>query len=44
MDGTPRAKREDEMGADLCPREQQLIYCLSKGIRLEVELRIEEVE
>jgi hypothetical protein len=35
--GTPRAK-SDEMGVDLCPGELQLIYCLSKGIRLEVEL------
>jgi hypothetical protein len=29
MDGTPRAKR-DELGVDLCPGEQQLIYCLPK--------------
>jgi hypothetical protein len=29
MDGTPRAK-SDELGVDLCPGEQQLIYCLPK--------------
>jgi hypothetical protein len=28
MDGIPRAK--DELGVDLCPEEQKLIYCLPK--------------
>jgi hypothetical protein len=37
-------RERDELGVDLCPEKQQLIYCLPKeGLDWKVELEIEGV-